>query len=811
MSGGLDPRWRKVARDLLAHKLRTVLVVASIAVGIFAILVVMGGRGILLQTFDDNLPKSNPSNATLYTTPFGEELVDRVRRAEGVREAEGRRTANLRFREGDVSANEDPPAEITQIDRAQAIGLYAAQDWTLQRLELVFPDAGTTWPPRAGEIVLESSDRQVTGLVAGDLMTIDTRDGKKKVLRVAGYAHDINGFPALFTGQLYGFVSMETMADLGEPSGMNQLLVSLDGVGLDRAAASRVVSRIRDDVVAPTGVTVLASSVPEPGSHRLGDIFKAVSVLLLALGVLALLLSGFLVVNTISALLTQQTKQLGIMKAIGARANQIRWMYLAMVAIYGVLAILVGLPIGAYWASWFSGFAGGLLNFGPGSLVPPAYAIMLAIGVGIVVPLAAAWLPVRAGTRMSVVKALNDTGMGGARFGHGWTDRVLGSIRGLPRPVALGLRNTFLRKGRLAMTLATLILASAVVMGVGSVRSSILRTVADVGTWWNYDVEVGFAQPVNAKAAEREAMKVGGATGTEGWVVSSAALKRGDGSENEQLAIIGLPPATTFIVPQIVEGRWLREGDRDAVVVNTDVVKGEKLAVGETVTLKIRGGDHEFKIVGVARGQMMGPVFFTDRTYLEGALGLQGSIMRLLVRQSSHTMADQDSAADRLERRFRDAGMAVASVEGQQRMSTNFANQLGILVTFLVIMAVILAAVGVIGLTGTMIINVLESTREIGVMRAVGASHLSIFQVFIAEGVTIGLISWLVGAVLSYPLSLALVGMLEGAIGIPLSFAFSWEAVGMWLVVVTAISALASLLPAFNASQVSVRDAIAYE
>lgn len=810
MRSWLDPRWRKVGRDLLAHKLRTTLVVLSIAVGIFAVLVVFGGRGILLRTFDDNLPKSNPSNAALYTTGFGDELVARVKRASGVRDAEGRRLADLRYRAGDLTTATEPPAQVQQADRAQGIGLTAAPDWNLVRVEKVFPDAGVQWPPARGEIVLERSDSQVQSFSPGDLITIYTREGEKKLLRVAGYAHDINGFPALFTGQMSGFVSMQTMADLGEPTGSNQLLISLDATGLDRASASRIVSRIRDDVVVPTGVQVLSTYVPEPGSHRLGDIFKAVSVLLLALSVMALALSGFLVVNTISALITQQTKQIGIMKAIGGRAGQITWMYLAMVATYGALAVLVGLPVGAWWASWFADFAGGLLNFGTGSNTPPTDAVMLAVGTGMVVPLIAAWFPIHTGTRVSVVKAFNDTGMG-AKFGHGLIDRLLGRIRGLPRPMALGLRNTFLRKGRLAITLATLTLASAVVMGVGSVRGSILTTVSDVSKWWNYDVEVRFPAPVNAQVAEREALKTSGTTQVEGWLVASAALKRGDGSENDQLGIIGLPPKTTFIVPQIVAGRWLREGDRNVVVVNTDVVKKEGIDVGATVRLKVRGADRDYRVVGVVRGQLMGPVFFTDRSELESSLGLQGSITRLLVRTASHSMADQDAAADRLERSFKDAGLPVMSVEGQQHMSSAFASQLGILVTFLVIMAVILAVVGVIGLTGTMIINVLESTREIGVMRAVGASHEAIFQVFITEGVTIGLISWALGAVLSYPLSIALVRMLEGAIGIPLSFSFSWPAVGMWLVVVSAISAGASVLPAFRASQVSVRDAIAYE
>jgi putative ABC transport system permease protein len=138
-------------------------------------------------------------------------------------------------------------------------------------------------------------------------------------------------------------------------------------------------------------------------------------------------------------------------------------------------------------------------------------------------------------------------------------------------------------------------------------------------------------------------------------------------------------------------------------------------------------------------------------------------------------------------------------------------DSLGIIVVFLVILAGLLVAVGGIGLSGTMSINVLESTREIGVMRAVGASHGSIFRVFVTEGFVIGMLSWGGGVVLSFPMSWALVQLLQGAIGVPLTYAFSWQAVGLWLVVVSAISAAASLLPAYRASQVSVRDAIAYE
>jgi putative ABC transport system permease protein len=275
--------------------------------------------------------------------------------------------------------------------------------------------------------------------------------------------------------------------------------------------------------------------------------------------------------------------------------------------------------------------------------------------------------------------------------------------------------------------------------------------------------------------------------------------------------VIGLPPASTFIAPRLVSGRWLQAGDSDSIVVNTDVANDEGLTIGSSRTFTVRGREIDLRVVGVVQGQMMGPAVFMDRDYLARTLGEEGSVSRAVARTTDHTDAGQRTSADRLEARLKDAGFAVSGVRNQVGMASTLGSQLGILVTFLIIMAVILALVGVIGLSGTMIINVLESTREIGVMRAVGASHGSIFRVFVTEGVMIGEKSWVLGAILTYPISLGLVRILEQAITIPLTYEFSWGGVGLWLAIVIVISAVASLLPAFRASQVSVRDAIAYE
>jgi len=798
----LPPRWHKVVRDLTTHRLRTLLVVLSIAVGIFAIGVVMGGRGVLTREFDTDYLSSSAPSAEFFTTDFGTALLRQVESRSDVRAAEGRRQVMARY-----SAQSPPTTSTAGWSTMQILAL---PDFGSIAVQKITREEASSWPPGAGEIVLEKSVQQVERFSIGETMTVETENGKRAELRVVGFAHDINAVPTLFSDMVVGYVSMPTLSALGEPDKLNYLALKLDPA-LSQAAASRIAVDVREKDLGGADVQALSTSVPKPGSHFLGDIFKAVSLLLLALGVLSLALSGFLVITTVSALMAQQIRQIGIMKAVGARWGQVMRMYLATVALYGVLAVLVGVPV-AWWAGrWFISYASGLLNFRIIDWNPPAYVIALEVAVGLLVPLLAAILPVRRGARTSVVNALNATGIS-PDFGHGLIDRALGLIRGLPRPVALSLRNTFLRKGRLALTLTTLVLASAVVMGVLSVRASTLQTVEDIGAFSVFDAQVFFGNPEPGADLEREVKKVPGVTEVETRLSASASLKRTDGSENQGIAVIGLPPTSRFINPTITAGRWLRPEDGHNIVINADVVKDQpNLGVGDRVRLKIRGKEDDWTIVGVATGQMRGAIIFVDRDALDSAMGANGGVSRVMVKTAIHTDQEQQRVANDLEKRLDKAGFSVSGAETQVAWKAAIASQLGILVTFLVIMASILSIVGVIGLTGTMTINVLESTREIGVMRSIGASHASIFGIFITEGVVVALMAWGMGAVLSWPLSVWLVNALGGAMSLPLAYEYSWPGVFFWLVSVVVIAVVSSLLPAWNASRVSVRDAIAYE
>jgi putative ABC transport system permease protein len=137
---------------------------------------------------------------------------------------------------------------------------------------------------------------------------------------------------------------------------------------------------------------------------------------------------------------------------------------------------------------------------------------------------------------------------------------------------------------------------------------------------------------------------------------------------------------------------------------------------------------------------------------------------------------------------------------------------MNILVIFLLTMALLTAIVGSIGLMGTMGMNVLERTREIGVMRAIGAVDGEIIKSVVIEGMMIGLISWAIAVVISFPISFFLLRIISTAmIDTEMSLKITGSGFVIWLAVVIILSVIASMVPARNAARLTIREVLAYE
>lgn len=173
---------------------------------------------------------------------------------------------------------------------------------------------------------------------------------------------------------------------------------------------------------------------------------------------------------------------------------------------------------------------------------------------------------------------------------------------------------------------------------------------------------------------------------------------------------------------------------------------------------------------------------------------------------------EQSAVARRLEQTLAKAGVNVAATSTSAQVRGSFDEHITILVTALLTIAGLVVAVGGLGLATTMSVNVLERTREFGVMRATGATSRDVLRLVVVEGALIGFLSWLAALVLALPLSL-LVDTIAGQVGLqaPLVFRVSLLGSLLWLALAVGLAVLASLVPARGAARLTVRQVLAYE
>jgi len=187
----------------------------------------------------------------------------------------------------------------------------------------------------------------------------------------------------------------------------------------------------------------------------------------------------------------------------------------------------------------------------------------------------------------------------------------------------------------------------------------------------------------------------------------------------------------------------------------------------------------------------------------------QGSI--LYVRTTSHEAEFTAGVTKQLKDLFEHHGLKVAISETQADSRKTADWQFAIVIWMMLALSVIVALVGGLALMGALSIGVIERTKEIGVLRALGARSRAIIGIFVMEGILQGSLSNLVAIPVSFLVSPVLANALGNAMfGATLDYQYNWSAVAIWLGIVFIISILASVLPARSAARISVRDSLAY-
>lgn len=794
-------RWTKVFRDLWNNRSRTILVILSIAVGIFAIGMISTTQSALAESLSAQYAALRPADIVINTEPgLDEDFIKSLRHLDGVREVEGRRSLPLRI---SLDGSGDTWRDIT---------LYAIDDYTNQRIFLVNQQDGN-WPPEKKQVLLERASMEYMGVKPGDALLVKNPGGKTFRLEVEGRAHDLYRIPPLIEGWLFGYIDSHTLRWMGEPEGFNE--VYIESESKDTAAIQNLSDRVADRIEG-LGLPVYQKTLPRTGEHPLQFIIDTVVMLLGLLAALSLGLSALLVINVISALIVQQERQIGIMKAIGAKSWQIFSLYAGMVLILGLMACLIAIPFSNLGANALAGFVAGLINFDPPRVDYTLASVLLQAGVGLIVPLLAAAPSILSGTRVSPAMVLSEYGINQVWGGAGIIDSLLKRFTRISRATLLAVRNPFRKRSRLILSLITLTFAGGVFMAIVNLQTSLNGSLNEMFRFWKYDAWLVIDEYVPARKLINEARSVPGVKNAEAWGFTIGRIVREDGSESDNLYLLAPPAGTELLDPPIISGRKLKPGDKNALLVSPGLLANEPdIQLGSRVDIKIEGQEQPYTIVGVMNmmgNSTIGYFSLIDYEAYTRHVREPNRANAIILTLDARDMESQQRILSQVEQRYDRANIKVVSsfLISEERVEINGA--FSVLVALLMVMTLVLATVGGLGLMGTMSLNVIERTREIGVMRAYGAPSRAVFRIVVIEGLLIGLLSWLLSIIISLPLS----NLLAHTIGLsfmdhPLTPSYSLVAIGVWLLMVILISIIASLFPALRAVRLTVTEVLAYE
>jgi putative ABC transport system permease protein len=755
----------------------------------------------MAESMDGDYLSASPSEATVYAGPLDDDMVKIAREVPGVDAVEGRRSTSAKV--------------VRTDDKKVSIQFTAIEDPSQLTINKLKPALGETALPPLGEkqIIVDAS-AQSLGYQVGDKIVVELGNGRLRELTFAGYMHDVTGFPYNFAQTMNAYVTQKTLDWLGGPPSYDSLAISVAEKQTDQAHVTKIAQAVADRMER-AGATVYFVSVYEPGHHFAYSTSNGVFFILTVLGYMTVFLSGFLIVNTITALMAQQTRQIGIMKAVGGGNSQVFVMYVVLILSFGLTALAIAVPLANSGAKTFGAGMAQYLNFHPAPYVGYRSAFMQQLIVALVVPLLAAAWPIYNSVRVTVREAVSDYGIGGNAKPK--AKAISKGALFLTRPMRLSLRNAFRKKARLILTLITLVLGGAIFIGVYNLWASFDKAIEDIQGYFLADINMSFGRYYRYDEVAAIAESVPGVSSVEGWTEYTGTLVSENKDEaGTQIVFVAPPSTSTLIDPVIIAGRWLTTGDENAVVIGNQMLSMfPGLKIGDWVTIKIDEKETRWQIVGVysITGNTGVPLLYTNYEYLSQLVGAPGQVYSLRVLTDQHQDAiSQRRISDQLQALYEAEGIGVTSTQLGAEFVRDQKAQTDILVYFMLGMAIMIAIVGGLGLMGTMSINVLERTREIGVMRAVGASNMDIQSIVIVEGMVVGLISWLI----SIPLSIPITGVLCFGVGMailqtPLPAVYGATGVIAWLIFTLILGTIASSLPARRASRLTVRDTLAYE
>ena len=641
----------------------------------------------------------------------------------------------------------------------------------------------------------------------GDIARVLGASGAEAKLRISGEARNLGGGQEVTEDDVVVlYATAETVAALSGEPGYGLLAFRLRDTSPDAVAAT--VEAVRNSLAGVPGFTGF-TNLPEvrasgdwPGkaeSEAFVDFFGVITLV-------ALLSALVLISNTMTTLVSEQTGEIGIMRAVGARRRQIALVYVKTALLLGVLGTLAGVALGIVLSNVLAGFFGSTFFAIDVGFGVEATVLVVSVAVGVLGPALAALPAIRRGVRVDLREALESTGsaVGGQDAG----DRALRRVRFLPRAMQIGLRGVGRRKRRSLATVLIVALAVGNLLAILGIAASV--TKASRTAWGEHLEDLRIWTSGSTAFDERAAQTI---RSTPGVAQAQPALVNDVELSREEAFVWGVPHEP-LIRLEVTEGRWFSAGEEHArervAVIERNLAERTGTEVGQRVTLSTASGAARFRIVGIANNrQEDGTVLFVPLTTLRLLVGDPTGVSTYWIKTTSPEHALVDETTTRLEDRLTaldyEIGDEITYVEERNEIASNRT-----LTTSIAVLGFLIVAISMVGLANAITMSIIERTREIGILRCVGARARDVRRIFATEGVALVLAGWLLGIPIGYALDRFLVWLVKEVVEVDLPFVFPPWNIAFALVGTVALALLIMLLPIRRAVRFRPGDALRY-
>lgn len=668
----------------------------------------------------------------------------------------------------------------------------------------------TTIPPGPAQVLVDVQDAQ-NGIYSGktgDTLRLQAADGSYRTVTVAGSARGMAFNPDTLNDTLVLYATQGTVQSLGGLKGVNHLEFRLRDTS--SSAEHATLTAVRSFLARqpnPTGFSDLPD-IRAAGDWPNKQAFDQETKMLVILTVLAVISAAFLLANTIRTMMAEQAGEIGVMRALGATRRHIRRTYLRTAALLGLLGAVIGVPLGMGLAYLLVG-AFGRMVFG----VSPAFAIDWPIAVvsglaGVAGAVLTAWPTLRKALRTPVREALVNEGPVSG-FGDSLLDHVILRSGSLPPPVRAGVRNVARQKERSATTTVQIALAVATLLGLASLGLAVSQVVGQSWDVLDYDITLG-AQMGGHQYSTQALRAVRAQPGVAGVEAADEFQMTYRG---QSLYAFGVH-AESFVHEPLTAGRWLTLQDERAaaqvMIAGSAFARVEHLHLGSRVPLFTSAGTVTFTVVGIGASQAdNGFNVYTTLPTLQALTHHPGVANTLLVRAVDKNHAAIDTLAAHLEGTLAHAGYPSGSQIIYSGRASNKAHNQSLVVIVQAI-GLLIVAISMLGLVNAVTMNIIERTREIGVLRCLGARARDLRRMFRTETLALALAGFVLAVPLGWLVAHALRWMFLHFANIQLPVPYTLGNLAIALLATLVLAVLVVVAPLRRTTQLHPGDAIRY-